>query len=146
MSGRTPEPTVDSGPIVADQSAPNPGDRVGSYRLISLLGEGATGRVFEVEHSTIGRRAAMKILAPEHAARPGAVKRLFSEAQAVARINHPHIVEVTDVIEADQPGGINAIVMELLEGQPLSHAMAEQHPMPPERFLPILSQVADALA
>jgi serine/threonine protein kinase len=126
--------------------APRAGDRIGSYRLIRLLGEGATGRVFEVEHSTIGRRAAMKILAPEHAARPGAVKRLFSEAQAVNRINNPHIVEVTDVVEADRPGGVNAIVMELLEGVPLSRPMHDQRPMPPERFVPILAQVADALA
>ena len=127
---------------------PRIGGAVGSYRLVRLLGEGATGRVFEVEHLTIGRRAAMKILAPAHAARPGAVKRLFSEAQAVSKIDHPHIVVVTDLIEADAPGGVNAIVMELLEGQSLAQAIAAAAPdgLPPARFLPILSQVAGALA
>lgn len=144
MNPRTPEPIADSGPIL-DTPAPRQGDRVGSYRLVRLIGEGATGRVYEVEHLTIGRRAAMKMIAPEAAARPGAVKRLFSEAQAVNKISHPHIVEVTDLVEADRPGGVNAIVMELLEGQSLAQAM-QQGPMPPERFLPILSQVADALA
>ena len=65
-----------------------------------LIGAGATGRVFEVEHERIGRRAAMKTLAASHAAHPGAIKRLFTEALAVNRINHPHIVEVTDLVEA----------------------------------------------
>jgi serine/threonine protein kinase len=127
---------------------PRIGGTVGSYRLVRLLGEGATGRVFEVEHLTIGRRAAMKILAPAHAARPGAVKRLFSEAKAVSKIDHPHILVVTDLIEADAPGGVNAIVMELLEGQSLAQAIAAAAPegIPPARFLPILSQVAGALA
>jgi eukaryotic-like serine/threonine-protein kinase len=88
----------------------------------------------------------MKILSPEHAARPGAIRRLFSEARAVNQISHPHIVEVTDLIEAEGPRGVNAIVMELLEGKSLAQAMSEAKHMPPDRFLGILAQVADALA
>jgi len=125
---------------------PRVGDRVGSYRLVRLIGAGATGPVFEVEHLTIARRAAMKILAPDQASRPGAIKRLFTEAQAVSTISHPNIVEVTDFIEGEGPGGVNAIVMELLEGRSLAQAIASGEPMPPRRFLPILAQVADALA
>ena len=122
-----------------------PGDVVGSYRVLRLIGEGAVGRVFEVEHVKIGRRAAMKVLA-EHALRPLAVRRLFSEAQAVNRINHPHIVEITDVVDAEQPGGASGVVMELLEGQSLAQMMIREGPVPPERFIPILIQVADALS
>src|SRR5262245_56337934 len=144
MTTRTPGTGADSG--LTEFPAPRVGDRLGSYRLVKLLGEGATGRVFEVEHLTIGRRAAMKILAPEHAARPGAVRRLFSEAEAVNHINHPHIVEITDLIEAGHPGGANGIVMELLEGQSLAQLLLDEIRVPIERFLPILAQVADALA
>lgn len=144
MSGSTPAPDGAPGNGAAAPE-PRPGDRIGSYRLIRLIGEGATGRVFEVEHVTIGRKAAMKILAPEHATRPGAIKRLFAEARAVNRINHPHIVEVTDLVEAEREDSVNAIVMELLEGEPLSQLIV-RGPVPPERFLPILAQVASALA
>ena len=123
-----------------------PGDVVGSYRVLRLIGEGAVGRVFEVEHVKIGRRAAMKVLSPEHALRPMAVRRLFSEAQAVNRINHPHIVEITDVVDAERPGGASGVVMELLEGQSLAQMMIREGPVPPERFIPILIQVADGLS
>ncbi|HET6284294.1 MAG TPA: hypothetical protein VFH73_25280, partial [Polyangia bacterium] len=114
---------------------PQVGDKIGPYRLVKLLGQGTTGRVFEVEHERIGRRAAMKTLAFEHAARPGAIKRLFTEALAVNRINNAHIVEVTDIVEGGvhqvaisgppplAPLTVNALVMELLEGQSLSRAM-----------------------
>jgi hypothetical protein len=146
MSGGTPGPKGDAdAPPVAEGEA-RVGQRIGSYRLVRLIGAGATGRVFEVQHLTIGRRAAMKILAPDHAARPGAIKRLFTEAQAVSTISHPHIVAVTDLIEAEGPAGVNAIVMELLEGRSLAQAIAEAGRMSPARFLPILAQMADALA
>ncbi len=125
---------------------PQVGDVIFPYRLVRLLGEGSAGRVYEVEHVKIGRRAAMKVLAPDHANRPGAVRRLFQEAKAVNRINHPHIVDVTDLIEASGPTGVNAIVMELLEGQSLAQAMLAQPHMPAQRILAILSQVAGALA
>ncbi len=126
--------------------APGPGDIVGAYRLVKQLGQGASGVVYEVEHTKIGRRAAMKILSRDHAARPGAIRRLLSEAQAVNRINHPHIVEISDVVDASVVAGVNAIVMELLEGESLAQVMVQAGPMPPERFIPILIQVADALA
>jgi hypothetical protein len=138
MSGTTPEPGADPG-VVGEVAEPRVGHTIGTYRLIRLIGSGATGRVFEVEHLTIGRRAAMKILAPEHASRPGAIQRLFSEAHAISQINHPHIVGVTD-----QVGG--AILMELLEGKSLAQAIADDKHMAPARFLPILAQVADALS
>ncbi|HEY2903753.1 MAG TPA: serine/threonine-protein kinase [Polyangia bacterium] len=137
---------------------PKPGNRIGAYRLLRLLGQGTTGRVFEVEHQRIGRRAAMKTLAAEAAVRKEAVKRLFAEAMAVNRINHPHIVEITDVVEGGvhlvvdagresiAPQKVNALVMELLEGESLAKAMAHDGPLPAERFLPILAQVCEALA
>jgi hypothetical protein len=125
---------------------PGADDVIGSYRVLRLIGEGAVGHVFEVEHVKIGRRAAMKVLSPEHAVRPMALRRLFAEAQAVNRINHPHIVEITDVVEAERPGAVSGVVMELLEGKSLAQVIETEGPLAPGRFIPILRQVADALA
>jgi eukaryotic-like serine/threonine-protein kinase len=135
------------------------GDSVGPYRLIRLLGQGASGRVFEVEHARLGRRAAMKLVVCSEAARPAARARLFKEALSISRINNAHIVEVTDVVETIQH---LALVMELLEGGSLAELMSigpsaplateASGPTPnggalvPERFLPILAQVCEALA
>jgi serine/threonine protein kinase len=146
--GESRRPTSEVRPTqeVFDDPPVRVGQKVGPFRLVRLIGQGATGQVFEVQHLGIGRRAAMKVLAPEHAGRPGAIKRLLSEAQAVSTISHPHIVQVTDLLEAEGPEGVNAIVMELLEGESLGQAIQQSRRMPPARFLPILAQVADALA
>jgi hypothetical protein len=93
-------------------------------------------------HEKLERRAALKLLDAAHAARPSARARFFAEALSINRINHPHIVEVTDIVETDDHAGL---VMELLEGQSLGAAMREG-PLEPERFLPVLAQVCEGLA
>jgi eukaryotic-like serine/threonine-protein kinase len=127
---------------LAAPPAPRPGERVGPYRLVKLLGVGAVGSVFEVEHEKLGRRAALKLLAPELGRRPAARARFFEEALAVNSIHSRHIVEVTDVVETEERQGL---VMELLEGESLGTAMAAGR-LPPERFLPILADVCVGLA
>jgi hypothetical protein len=122
--------------------APRVGEAIGSYRLVRLIGEGTGGRVFEVVHEKLGRRAALKLLGAAQAARPAARARFFAEALSINRINHPHIVEVTDIVETEAHAGL---VMELLEGLSLGAAMKEGA-LPPERFLPILAEVCEALA
>jgi serine/threonine-protein kinase len=122
--------------------SPRPGERIGPYLLVQVLGAGTGGRVFEVLHEKLGRPAALKLLDGARAARPSARARFFAEALSIARINHPHIVEVTDIVETDEQAGL---VMELLEGVSLASAMREG-PLLPERFLPILAEVCEALA
>ena len=124
---------------------PTVGDRIGPYRLLRQLGEGTAGKVFEVEHLHIGRRAAMKIVHPDSTV-PGIVRRLFVEAQAVNRIGNPHIVEITDVLQSNEGPPLHALVMELLEGTPLADLLAKQQPLPLARLLPIMAQVCEALA
>jgi serine/threonine-protein kinase len=123
-------------------AGPRAGQRVGPYLIVGLLGEGTGGRVFEVVHEKLGRRAALKLLDAAHTARPSARARFFAEALSINRINHPHIVEVTDIVETDEHAGL---VMELLEGVSLDAAMREG-PLAPERFLPILAEVCGGLA
>lgn len=142
MIERPPAPAPESGDVAMGRAAPRVGERIGPYRVVRLLGEGTGGRVFEVLHEKLGRPAALKLLEAAHTARPSTRARFFAEALSITRINHPHIVEVTDIVETDEHAGL---VMELLEGSSLGAAMRAAA-LPPERFLPILAQVCEALA
>jgi eukaryotic-like serine/threonine-protein kinase len=121
------------------------GDTIGPYRIVRLLGEGTTGRVFEVEHVRIGHRAAMKVVHRD-AVLPGVVSRLFAEARAVNLIGHPHIVDIADVLEPSNGQPEHALVMELLDGRSLADFVSPQQPLAPARIASIAAQVCDALA
>jgi serine/threonine-protein kinase len=122
-----------------------PGDTIGPYRIVRQLGEGTTGRVFEVEHVRIGHRAAMKVVHRD-AVLPGVVSRLFAEARAVNLIGHPHIVDIADVLEPSEGQPEHALVMELLDGRSLADLVSKQRPLAPARIASIAAQVCDALA
>src|SRR6202167_4557583 len=66
------------------------------YRLERKLGEGASGVVWEAEHVELGRRVALKVLAPEHASSTAALERFRCEARAVAKLSHPNLVQILD--------------------------------------------------
>jgi eukaryotic-like serine/threonine-protein kinase len=138
---------VDAHPSGSEDAAEfiSVGDIFGPYRLVKLLGEGSTGRVFEVEHLRIGRRAAMKIVHNDSAV-TSAVRRMFAEAEAVNAIGNPHIVEITDVLVPAYGQPVHALVMELLEGKGLADLIANRKPLPMQRLLPIMAQVCDALS
>jgi serine/threonine-protein kinase len=123
---------------------PPPADRppaFGSYRVLSLLGEGGVGRVFLAEHVRLGRRVALKVLRSELENDPIARKRFFGEARAVNEIGHDNIVEVTDYCE----DGPSYIVMELLRGKTLAQLIHELGAVPPERAAKIGLQLCNAL-
>jgi hypothetical protein len=120
------------------------GAELGSYKLTSLLGEGAMGRVFRARHVRLGRSVAIKVLNPEYVARPDVVKRFFREAKVVNEIDHEHIVEVTDFVEVP---GLAFLVMELLDGQSLREILKRRKgKWPPlNRSVSVMAQVCDAL-
>jgi serine/threonine-protein kinase len=125
-------PTVD--PLV--------GQTFGSFRILSLLGEGGMGRVYEAEHVLIGRRAAIKVLAAEIADQGELVSRFFTEARAVNDIRHPNIVEITDFgTFGQQP----YIVMELLDGETLEQRLARIHVFDLSSAARVVAQVAAAV-
>ena len=121
------------------------GDTIGPYRIVRQLGEGTTGRVFEVEHVRIGHRAAMKVVHRD-AVLPGVIGRLFAEARAVNLIGHRHIVDIMDVLEPSEGQPEHALVMELLDGRSLADFVSKQQPLAPARIASIAAQVCDALA
>jgi serine/threonine protein kinase len=118
------------------------GQTLGSFRVISLLGEGGMGRVYLAEHVLIGRRAAIKVLAAEIADNEDFVSRFFTEARAVNDIRHPNIVEITDFgTFGKQP----YIVMELLEGETLEDRLAHVHMLDVPSAVRVVAQIAAAV-
>lgn len=98
---------------------------LGNYQLERLLGEGSMGRVFQARHVRLGRQVALKVLRPEHARDSSFVQRFFQEARTVNQINHEHIVEIFDFVDAS-PDGYVYCVMELLRGQSLAALLREE--------------------
>ena len=87
------------------------------YRLGRRLGEGASGVVWEAEHAELGRKVALKVLAPEHAASTAALERFRREARAVAQLSHPNLVQILDF--GKSLDGRVYLAMELLAGETL---------------------------
>ncbi len=117
------------------------GDRLGPYRLDRVVGEGSMGRVYRAVHETLGRRVAIKMLRPEHAANGAVVARFFDEARAVNRINHDHIIEIYDFVE---DGSRCYCVMEHLDGLSLADS-AEAAPLPVQAIITVMRQLCAAL-
>ena len=119
-----------------------PGSRLGKYEIRRLLGAGGMGAVYEALHTEIGKRVAVKVLAPELAAAPGARSRFLREAQLTSTISHPNIVNVNDM---GNEGGRAFIVMEFLDGEDLSSRLDRTGPMPVAELVDIMLPVCSAV-
>jgi serine/threonine protein kinase len=117
------------------------GQTISHYRIISQLGSGGMGIVYEAEDLTLGRRVALKFLPPDLARESAALERFMLEARAASALNHPNICTIYAVETAD---GQSFIAMELLEGQSLDLKL-EKGPLPLDRLLDIGIQLSDAL-
>jgi serine/threonine-protein kinase len=112
---------------------------LGRYRLIEPLGAGGMSVVWRAYDELLGRRVAVKLLAPKLAADPRSHERIRDEARAAARLSHPHITAVHDYGEAE---GVPYVVMELVEGR----SLAEYGALPWREAVRIVAEVASALA
>ena len=115
----------------------------GRYRLIQRIGVGGMSTVYLARHVVIERLSAIKILRSELAMSDVHRERFLREARAVARINHEHIVEISDYGETVD--GLVYLVMEYVRGELLS-AVTSRGPVPPLRAVGIAEQVVQALA
>jgi len=115
----------------------------GRYTIVQKIGAGGMGTVYRGRHDVFEREIAVKFLAPELAHDQVSRTRFLREARAANRIQHEHIIEVNDFGETDD--GLVYLVMEYLDGQPLSRAIAAGR-MALTRFVPIAIQLASALA
>jgi predicted Ser/Thr protein kinase len=113
------------------------------YKLLRLLGDGGMGSVYEAEHLRLGTHVAIKVLHSDLARRSGLIERFLQEARVSAQIRSPHVVHVTDV-EAT-PDGIAYLVMELLQGEPLSTLEKRERTLPVATACAYTSQILEAL-
>jgi len=115
----------------------------GRYRLVQRIGEGGMSTVYLARHVVIERLSAIKILRPELATSESHRERFLREARAVARINHEHIVEISDYGETGD--GLVYLVMEYVRGESLATVLRGGR-LPALRAVGIVEQVAQALA
>ncbi len=115
----------------------------GRYLLEEFAGAGSFGAVYRARHTGIDRAVAIKILKPDLGEQEEMARELFQrEARTAGRLQHRHIVAVTDVGEEN---GIAYLVMEWLEGRSLDEEMKERGPFSPEKTAALLAQIAEGL-
>jgi serine/threonine-protein kinase len=125
----------------------------GRYRLTRRIAAGGMGEVWRAEDELLGRQVAIKLLSAAHSSDEQFRERFRGEARYAASLSHPGIARVYDYGEsAAEPGGdwpetgLAYLVMELVDGEPLSAALARDGRMPAAAALDLVAQAARALA
>ena len=116
-------------------------------QLLDRIARGGMGEVWSGRDEILGRRVAVKVLRAELAGDPTFRERFRAEARAAASLNHPGIAAVFDYGETPGPGGDPTpyLVMELVDGRPLSEVLRRDGALEVTRALDLVAQVADAL-
>ena len=116
---------------------------LGRYEIIEKIGEGGMAVVYKAKDRLLNRYVAIKILRPEFTKDEQFIENFRKESQAAAGLSHPNIVNVYDV---GREGNINFIVMELIDGKPLSQVIEEKGKLDYKEAISITRQVASALS
>ncbi len=120
-----------------------PDTRLSHYRIISKIGSGGMGAVYLAQDTKLDRKAAIKVLLPELGQNSDKLTRFIREAKAASALNHPNILTVYEIGEAD---GRSYIATELIDGMTLRDHLDSTRVMPLSSVLKIAVQVAEALA
>jgi predicted Ser/Thr protein kinase len=118
------------------------GMKLGDYQVVSWLGMGGMGIVYEGLQPMIGKRVAIKVIRPEFAATE--VQQLIDEARTVNAIGHRGVVDIFG--SGKLPDGRQYLVMEYLNGRPLDAVVNEQAPMPAHEVVAILEEIVEVLS
>jgi serine/threonine protein kinase len=109
------------------------GTRLGPYEILSAIGAGGMGEVYRARDTALGRQVAIKVLPESVATDPDRLARFEREAKTLAALNHPNIAQIYGL---EKSSGVQALVMELVEGEDLSQPIA-RGPIPIDEALPI---------
>jgi len=117
------------------------GQTLGPYQVKVLLGSGGMGEVYLAEDARLGRKVALKLLAPSLLQDSQSRSRFMREARSVATLNHPYICTLYDI---GQQNGIDFLVMEYLEGETLAERL-QREPLPLDHALQRAIEIANAM-
>ncbi|MGI8735533.1 MAG: serine/threonine-protein kinase PknK [Pyrinomonadaceae bacterium] len=123
-------------------NSPEPQRMLLHYRLLNKIDSGGMGEVYKAEDTKLGRTVAIKLLLTSDNQKSIARRRFLQEAQSASALNHPNIVTIHAIEEAE---GLDFIVMELVEGKTLKNLIYGEGALPLMRLLDIGIQTADAL-
>src|SRR5207244_78798 len=118
------------------------GTRLGRYEIRSKIGEGGMGEVYLAHDKKLDRRVALKILPTDVAANHERMRRFVQEAKAASALNHPNIITIHEIDEADS---ITFIATEFIDGETLRERI-QSAPMKLGEVLDVATQIASALA
>jgi serine/threonine protein kinase/regulation of enolase protein 1 (concanavalin A-like superfamily) len=130
-------------PFLDPCDSPNRLGKLGHYEVIELVGRGGMGSVLRAFDTKLVRIVAVKVMAPELAANPTAVKRFIREAQTAAAVHHDHVVTIHAIEEKHRPP---YLVMQFVEGQTLQQKIDREGALDLARILRIGCQTAAGLA
>ena len=116
--------------------------RLGDYEILKVLGAGGMGRVYQVRNVITDRIEAMKVLLPEIGGQEEVAARFLREIKVLAALNHPNIATLHTALTIDNQ---LVMIMEYVEGQPISAALAGG-PIPVPDALTYIDQILDALS
>lgn len=137
---RTPEPTA--APPAGTSAIDLTGRTLGDFQILRKIGTGGMGQVYLARQLSLKREVAVKLLRNDLADNPKALKRFEAEAHAVARLNHPNIVQVYHLGESD---GLRYMVLEYVEGRNLRDYLVRRGPPDLPITLSVIRQVSLAL-
>jgi DNA-binding beta-propeller fold protein YncE len=121
---------------------PRIGSELAGYRIEELIARGGMGVVYRATHLGLERPVALKVIARELADRDGFRQRFLRESRLAARLDHPSVVPIYDSREVE---GELIVAMRLVEGGDLRRLIDREGPLPPQRAIALLGQIADAL-
>lgn len=120
------------------------GERIGNHVIVSKIGQGGMGTVYQAEDTTLGRKVAVKILNPRLLEKGGKeLERFQAEAKIQASLNHPNIVTLYEF----QPyKDSHCMVMEYVEGKTLAETIRSSGPLPPHIVVNLAKQILEGLS
>jgi len=128
--------------IAGDGRSLRPGDHLGAYAVVQLLGSGGFGEVWRARDERLARDVAIKVLLPRFSTDSERVRRFADEARAAGALNHSNILTVHDVGDHD---GVPYLVSECLEGQSVRQRL-ESGPLPLDEVVAIALGIARGLS
>src|SRR5581483_4764281 len=129
-------------PQTADGQDVLPTPEIPGYEILSMLGRGGMGAVYQARQKSLDRTVALKVLPPRAAKDESFIRKFISEARTVAKLNHENIIAGIDVGEAN---GTYYFAMEHVEGESLARLIEKEGPLDEQRALDVAMQIAKAL-